>query len=236
MMAARRRLKQRCWLGIDVHPVGSIVARALKVPVRRGVLVNRVFANSPAAKAGLLRGDVIYRVNDRRVRDAAMFWSFLAGGKAGDEVKLALFRKNNRRIFLLELEPEPANVRSLLSKVPQGPAAGATGAEGIEEISWLGIDIQPLTDPEALQEFGIPPTERGVLVGEVEGVAAIEAGLKPGDLIKKINNHAVKDIQTFKDIIKNVDPSKGVVLDILRQKRPFYVTVQAARWDRGAWQ
>ncbi len=235
-MMATRTAVTRCWLGIDVHPLDRVVAREFNVPVHGGVLVNRVFDNSPAAKAGLLRGDVIFRVNRARVRDAKMFWSYLAHGKPGDKVKIALFRRNRKRTFVLKLEPEPANIRALLSKAPQGAAAGATGVEGIEEISWLGIDIQPLTDPEAVQEFGISPTEKGVLVGEVEGIAAIDADLQPGDLIKKINNREVRDIQAFKEIIKKVDPSKGIVLDIVRQRRPFYVTIQPVRQDRGAWQ
>ena len=235
MMAARSSVR-RCWLGIAAHPVGRVVARELDLPVHHGALVNRVFGNSPAAKVGLLRGDAIYRVNDRRIRDAEMFWSYLAGGKAGDKVKITLFRKGKKRNFILKLEPEPANARSLLSKAPQGAAAGAAGVEGIEEISWLGIDIQPIEAGEALQEFGIPPTESGVFIGEVEGIAAIDAGLAPGDLIKKVNNHEVKDITSFKEIIRKVDISKGVLLDIVRQKRPFYVTIRPTRQDLGAWQ
>jgi serine protease Do len=235
MMAAGTGVT-RCWLGIDVHPVDRVVAREFDVPVSRGVLVNRVFDNSPASRAGLLRGDVIFRVNRARVRDARMFWSHLAQGKPGDKVRITLFRRDRKKTFVLKLEPEPPNIRALLSKAPQGAAAGAAGAAGIEEISWVGIDVQPLTDPEALQEFGISPTEKGVLVGEVEGVAAIDAGLQPGDLIRKINNHEVRDIRAFKEVIKRVNPSKGIVLDIVRQRRPFYVTIQPLRQDRGAWQ
>jgi len=235
MMAARRGIR-KCWLGIDAYPVDNLVSREFDLLVHHGVLVNRVFDNSPAAKVGLLRGDAIYRVNDRRIRDAEMFWSYLAGGKAGDEVKITLFRKGKKRNFILKLEPEPTNVRSLLSKAPQGAAAGTTGVEGIEEISWLGIDIQPIKSGEALQEFGIPASESGVFIGEVEGIAAIDAGLAPGDLIKKVNNQEVKDIKSFKEIIKTVDISKGVLLDIVRQKRPFYVTIRPTNQDLGAWQ
>ena len=115
-------------MGIDAYPVDSVVARELDLPVHHGVLVNRVFGNSPAAKAGLLRGDVIFRANYKRVKDEKMLWSFLAGKKAGDPVKITLFRNNRKKIFAAKLEPEPTNVRSLLSQAPQGAAAGATGA------------------------------------------------------------------------------------------------------------
>ena len=87
-----------------------------------------------------------------------------------------------------------------------------------------------------MQEFGFDPNQSGVLVGEVEGIAAIEAGLLAGDLIKKVNNKEIKDIEQFKEIARRIDPSKGVVLDIVRQRRPFYITIRTTKNDRGAWQ
>ncbi len=57
-----------------------------------------------------------------------------------------------------------------------------------------------------------------------------------GDVIKKVNNKEVKDIKAFKEIIKTVDVSKGVLLDIVRQKRPSYITIRTTEQDLGAWQ
>ncbi len=72
---------------------------------------------------------------------------------------------------------------------------------------------------------------------EWKGIVAIEVGLMAGDVIKKINNKEVKDIKAFKEIIKTVDISKGVLLqDIVRQKRPSYITIRPTGQDLGAWQ
>jgi len=57
-----------------------------------------------------------------------------------------------------------------------------------------------------------------------------------GDVIKKVNNKDVKDIKAFKEIIKTVDEPKGVLLDIVRQKQPFYITIRPTEQDLGAWQ
>ena len=233
MMAAKSTPRRRCWLGISAYPVDSVVARELDLPIHHGVLVNRVIGNSPAAKAGLMRGDVIYRVDYRRIRDESMLWSFLADKMAGETVEVTLFRDNTKKTLTAKLEPEPPNVRSLLSNLPQGQAALELG---IEEISWLGIDIQPIEAGEALQEFGIDPSETGVFVGEVEGIVAIDAGVMVGDVIKKVNDKQVRDIETFKEVIKKVDVSQGVLLDVIRQRRPFYITIRPTKQDLGAWQ
>ena len=71
---------------------------------------------------------------------------------------------------------------------------------------------------------------------EWKTIVTIEMGLMAGDVIKKVDNKEVKDIKAFKEIIKTVDISKGVLLDIVRQKRPFYVTIRPTEQDLGAWQ
>ncbi|MHC4172288.1 MAG: hypothetical protein ACYTBX_01180 [Planctomycetota bacterium] len=65
---------------------------------------------------------------------------------------------------------------------------------------------------------------------------AIEVRLMAGDVIKKVNNKEVKAIKAFKEIIKAVDVSKGVLLDIVRQKRLSYITIRPTEQGLGAWQ
>ena len=198
MMAAQGSAR-RCWLGIAAYPVDSAVARELDLPIHYGALVNRVFDNSPGAKAGLLRGDVIYRADYKRVKDENMLWSFLAGKKTGDPVKITLFRNNRKKISVVRLEPEPANVRSLLSKAPQGTPAfqtvafttvptgtllpspleqNAAGKKFIEG-HWLGLEVIPLT-AELATEYQVPKGETGVLVDEVT-LESAESGILAGD-------------------------------------------------------
>jgi len=219
-----------CWLGVDIYPTNDIVAREFNVPFHGGVLVNRVFSNSPAGLAELQRGDVLFRIDGKRIKNQDMLWSYLAAKKSGEQVELTVFRNGQKKTAIAILEPEPANVHMLLSPPPLSPAAANTMP--IEEISWLAVDIWPID----YQKSGLDPKITGVFVGEVEGIAAIEAGLQTGDVITRVNGMQVKDIQSFKDIITTVDPSKGVVLDIIRQNRPYYITIHPANRNLGAWQ
>lgn len=226
-------LGKPCWLGVDIYPTGDIVTREFNVPFHGGVLVNRVFSHSPAGLAELQRGDVLFRIDGRRIKNQDMLWSYLSAKKSGERVELTLFRAGQKKTAIAILEPEPANIQTLLSKAPSGRAAELAK---IEEISWIAIDIWPIDPDIAANKYGLDPTIAGVFVGEVEGIAAIEAGLQTGDVITRVNGMQIKDIQSFKDIIKTVDPSKGVVLDIMRQNRPFYITVHPADGNLGAWQ
>jgi S1-C subfamily serine protease len=70
---------------------------------------------------------------------------------------------------------------------------------------------------------------------EWKGIVAIEAGVMAGDVIKKVNNKPVNDIESFKEVIKSVNISEGVLLDIVRQKRPFYISIPPIEQDLGTW-
>jgi serine protease Do len=244
MMAARRSVR-KCWLGIAAYPVDNLVSREFDLPVHHGVLVNRVFSNSPAAKVGLLRGDMIYRVNNRRIRDAEMFWSYLAGGKAGDEVKTTLFRRGKKRTFILKLEPEPANVRSLLSKAPQGTLAfqtvavatiptqtlpspreqNAAGKKFIEG-HWLGLEVIPLI-AELATEYQVPKGETGVLVDEIT-LESAESGILAGDIVQSINGFPTPDLEAFFRATQRVQEKERVQVGISRRgsKMIFVMTAR----------
>ncbi len=244
MMAALRGVR-KCWLGIAAYPVDNLVSREFDLPVHHGVLVNRVFDNSPAAKVGLLRGDMIYRVNDRRIRDAKMFWSYLAGAKAGDEVKITLFRRGKKRTFILKLEPEPTNVRSLLSKAPQGTLAfqtvavataptgtlpspreqNAAGKKFIEG-HWLGLEVIPLI-AELATEYQVPKGQAGVLVDEVT-LESAESGILAGDMVQSINGFPTPDLEAFFRATQRVQEKERAQVGISRRgsKMTFVMTAR----------
>jgi len=58
---------RRSWIGIAVQnvPLPRRLAYEYKLPINTAVLVNEVYARSPAAKAGLIPGDIIVSFGDR---------------------------------------------------------------------------------------------------------------------------------------------------------------------------
>ena len=62
---------QRPWLGATLQPVTPDIANSLGLPTPSGALVAKVAAKGPAAKAGLVAGDVVVGVDDKEVKDPA---------------------------------------------------------------------------------------------------------------------------------------------------------------------
>jgi S1-C subfamily serine protease len=245
MMAAKSTMKQRCWLGISAYPLDSVASRELDLPIHYGVLVNRVFSNSPAAKAGLMRDDVIFRIDNRRVKDEEMLWGYLQGKKAGDKVKIVVFRKGNKKVFAATLQPEQPNVSTLYSKAPQGtpvfqavavptaptgtlPSPREQNAAGKKFIEghWLGLEVIPLT-AELATEYQVPKGQTGVLVDEVT-LESAESGILAGDMVQSISGFPTPDLKAFFQATQRVQEKERAQVGISRRgsKMTFIMTAR----------
>ncbi|HZP39163.1 MAG TPA: DegQ family serine endoprotease [Methylomirabilota bacterium] len=91
-VALRSSNKGKALLGMDVRPITPDVARQLNLRNPEGVIVVSVEEDSPAAEAGLQRGDVIREVNRQRVRSMADYERATKDIKDGDRVTVLLQR------------------------------------------------------------------------------------------------------------------------------------------------
>jgi serine protease Do len=82
----------RSLLGLEVRPVTPEIARQLNLRSAEGVVVVRVEDGSPAADAGIQRGDVIREINRQRVRSLADFERLTKDVKEGDRLTVLLQR------------------------------------------------------------------------------------------------------------------------------------------------
>jgi serine protease Do len=91
-VALKSTNKSRTMLGLDVRPITPDIARQLNLRGGEGVLVFSVEDDSPAAEAGLQRGDVIREVNRQRVRNLQDYERTTKEVKEGDRVTVLLQR------------------------------------------------------------------------------------------------------------------------------------------------
>ena len=104
---------RRGQLGVAIEPVTPEVASKLGMPQVRGVLVNAVSPNSPAARAGIREGDVILAFRTP-VTDGNTFRNQVASTPPGTTVKLTMFRDNREQeieVTLGEYQPAEAQRR-----------------------------------------------------------------------------------------------------------------------------
>jgi serine protease Do len=79
-------------VGMEVRPITPDVARQLNLKTSEGVIVARVDEGSPAAEAGIQRGDVIREINRQKVRSAGDYDRLTRDVKDGDRLTVLLQR------------------------------------------------------------------------------------------------------------------------------------------------
>ncbi len=89
---------------------------------------------------------------------------------------------------------------------------------------WLGVSIQPLT-PDLAKKFGVAENE-GVLVNEVfPNDPAAAAGIKPGDIIVRIDGHAVDSPNKLSRLIGTLTPGATSKIDIVRDRKRLLLDI-----------
>ncbi len=89
---------------------------------------------------------------------------------------------------------------------------------------YMGVGIKSL-DQDLAKQFKVPDTG-GALVEDVSaGGPADKAGIKNGDVIRKLNGQEIEDSGQFTALITSTSPGSEVTLDILRDGQPMTLKV-----------
>ncbi len=179
---------QRPWLGAELEAVTPDIARAIGLDRPSGAIVERVTAGGPAAKAGLKPGDVILSVDGRDASDAqAVLYRFATKG-VGSDAEIAIIRGG-----------EPRKLSIALIAAPETPPRDARQIDGVNPFA--GATVANLS-PALAEEMSVEDAS-GVVIVETQAYStARRIGLKPGDIIVRLNGKAVASAKDLADMVK----------------------------------
>ena len=81
---------------------------------------------------------------------------------------------------------------------------------------WLGIEIQDIT-PALAESFGLEDTTGVIVAGVLRNGPGHKAGLKPGDIILRVEDTMVQDSRHAVNTIAQAAPGTGITLHIRRE-------------------
>jgi serine protease Do/serine protease DegQ len=156
-----------------------------------GASVADVQADSPAAQAGLRKGDVVTALNGRPVRGAAELRARLGVVPVGEAIELQIRRGGE--------------TRTLKAKVGAVETAAAGGGAALQELA--GAAFQDVT------RAGLPGPNRAVLVTAVQPEsAAFRHGLRAGDLVVGVNGRRITSTKELAAALR----ARGIQLHVVR--------------------
>ncbi len=123
------------FLGIGMEPLTPELRTKLGIKSERGVVVAEVLPNSPAARAGLQKDDVITQAGGQGVSDPVELGKVVRKTGAGKELTLHVERGK-----------EEKDVKVTLKEGPIGPIPGRPGAPGCFEGAFPVPNIEGLFD------------------------------------------------------------------------------------------
>ncbi len=209
----------RGYLGIYIGNLTPELAKQFGYGGTNGVLVNDVSPNTPGARAGLKRGDIITAVNGEPMNTSNQLQLKISQTPPGTVVHLSVWRdgKTIQIPVTLGTLPENAGLNNNQNN------NGQPGEEGLGVMK--GVQVETLT-PDIANQLNIPSDTRGVVVESVDPTSnAAAAGIQQGDVIQEVNHKPVNNVQQYRDALSAAG-NQPVLLLINHQGITNYVVVQ----------
>lgn len=121
------------WLGVELTSVPAALASHLKLDTVKdkehaddsvGLMVDNIFVDSPADRAGLQRYDVLIGADDRPVSgDIRDFARHVRHRRPGQSLTLTFYHRGEKRHATIELGRRPGDVRTVRLKYVRDPDA-----------------------------------------------------------------------------------------------------------------
>jgi S1-C subfamily serine protease len=181
---------RRPWLGASLQSLTKDIADSLGLDRPAGALVVGVTGGSPAAEAGLKRGDVITAIDGQAIDDAEGVGFRLGVKPLGGVASLALLRSGKSLVTPLTLAAAPETPpRDALRVKGRSPFQGA-----------LVMNLSPAVAEELSLQIDPEGAAGGVIVTDVAADSlAANLGVQKGDLVVEVNGAPIK---TTRDLEK----------------------------------
>jgi serine protease Do len=202
----------RAWLGITIQSVTPELAKSFGLEESTGALVAEVTPDSPAAKAGIERGDVVISFNNIQIKDSHELPALVAQNPVGTPAEVTVLRGGRKQSFTVTL-----------GELTDQQAEAQSGEES--RGSW-GMAVAGLT-PEVRRRFQLESDQVGVVVVQVEpGSPAEDAGVRPGDVIEEVNRRSIKSMEDFTNAIQGTKEQNALLLLLRRGTSTLFFVLQ----------
>jgi serine protease Do len=189
----------RGWIGVQIQTVTQDIADSLGLKEAKGALVAEPQSGSPAAKAGIVAGDLIQSVNGQEVKDSRDLAKKIAAIKPGTAVTLGILHNGSTK-----------SVSATVAGMPHEKAASDEPNAGRNDgAAPLGLTLAPANSQGEGQ---------GVVVTNVDpGGTAAQHGMRTGDVILEVAGKAVNSPAQVRDAV-NEAKSAGKHTVLMRVK------------------
>jgi len=179
----------RPWFGASGQAVSADIAESLGLDRPGGVLIDNVYPDSPAGRAGLEPGNVILSIDGEEIFDTQGLRYFIALGKVGGETTLKVLDAGKTR-----------DVKVKLEVAPEDPPRNITILKG--DNIFENIQVGNLS-PAFSNELGVNMFEKGVIILDIDRLSPVRRlnVLRPGDIFASIDGKEINSVEELQDVL-----------------------------------
>ncbi len=189
---------RRGWLGVYFDNVTEREARRQGLEEVRGVMIDSVFRDSPAERAGIKPGDIIIRFHDQPVDNTVQLSVLVSTVAKNTPVPIEVVRERER----IYLDVEIIDRDAFMASLQQEPEL----LTDLEYQPWLGMELVEFT-PDIARATGVKHVN-GVYVSKViPGSPADRSEIAKGTIILQVNREAVSTLDDVERVASNLNGS-----------------------------
>jgi serine protease Do len=204
----------RGWLGIVIQEITKELSESFGMKNTNGALVAGIEKKSPAAKGGLLPGDVILKFNKNIINKSSDLPRYVGITKPNTTVPVEILRKS--KVITLNIK---------VGTIPsERKVAGSKNKNQLNKFNRIGLALQNLSSEQKKKIGG----RNGLLVSEVKE-PSLNAGIIKGDIILVVNNTPVKSVQAFNNDLRKIPKGKVIAILLYRNGDTLFVPVKVIK-------
>jgi membrane-associated protease RseP (regulator of RpoE activity) len=180
---------QRGILGIEGRELNGAFAKELKISESEGVYVFKVTKKSGADLAGIVKGDIIIKLDNQSVSTMAELLGYINSKRPNDKIQVSYIRNAKTQVATVTL------VKNILVTT-----------------EFKGLELEDIVDADK-KKFRI---SEGVKIKEIsnERLMGYADEIK-GGIITRIGNTAATDVETVSRLMANVDDKQSIQIEMI---------------------
>jgi serine protease Do len=201
-------------IGVRAQTIAPTLAAGLQLADTAGVILADVLPGGPAARAGLLVGDIVTAIDGKPMENARQFHVNVYRRRPGQTVTLDVLRDGNAR-----------QVKVVVAvRGPELEAISAFADPRANRVARLGVLALTL-DPKIASLLPPRRSSTGVVIASTVAGAidSADGGLAPGDIIYAANRTPIASLADIQAFVERLRPGDPVVLHLERDAELRYL-------------
>ena len=201
----------RGYIGVRIEEVDADLAKAVGLDKPHGILIQQVIEEGAASKVDIQGGDIILKVDGKKVDQPNALQSYVASKRAGDVINLTIFRDGEKinRTVTLKSRDEDEKVNPVASEKKEKSDKDGEIVEA--EFDEIGLTVRNLRENE-YDKFNV---NSGIIITNVKRFSKAEnQRLFAGLIITEIDKQKVDTVTELEKEIEN-KKGKAVLLKVV---------------------